>query len=242
MPEDGFVSLVIKNADGQVVRNLLNAKFFTKGPQEVLWDGLTTPSDRRPGRPVPSGEYTWEAIWHKGIGLSLVGWACNAGRAPFDSPGGNWGGDMGGPAAVDANDQRMYLGWAAAEAGQALVCTDFDGNVQWRHKRGGFGGAASWPPKGDRLRCTSGQRQHPLSAQRGQRRVFQLAGAARGERWNWTRSAEFKPAVADEEPAASGLAAIDGKISSATAGLRAPQQATAFRQHAVRAGRRHRGC
>ena len=36
----------------------------------------------------------------------------------------------------------MYLGWAAAEAGQALVCTDFDGKVQWRHKRGGFGGEA----------------------------------------------------------------------------------------------------
>ena len=68
MPEDGFVSLIVKNADGQVVRNLLNAKFLTKGPQEVLWDGLTTPSDRKPGDPVPSGNYTWEAIWHKGIG------------------------------------------------------------------------------------------------------------------------------------------------------------------------------
>ena len=41
MPEDGFVSLIVKNADGQVVRNLLNAKFLTKGPQEALWDGLT---------------------------------------------------------------------------------------------------------------------------------------------------------------------------------------------------------
>ena len=82
MPEDGFVSLIVKNADGQVVRNLLNAKFLTKGPQEVLWDGLTTPSDRKPGEPVPAGNYTWEAIGHKGIGLSLVGWACNAGRAP----------------------------------------------------------------------------------------------------------------------------------------------------------------
>ena len=58
MPEDGFVSLIIKNADGQVVRNLLNAKFLTKGPQEVLWDGLTTPSDRKPGEPVPAGNYT----------------------------------------------------------------------------------------------------------------------------------------------------------------------------------------
>ena len=213
MPADGFVSLIVKNADGQVVRNLLNAKFLTKGAQEVLWDGLSTPSDRKPGDPVPSGNYTWEAIWHKGIGLSLVGWACNAGRAPFDSPGGNWGGDMGGPAAVDADKQRMYLGWSAAEAGQALVCTDFEGNVQWRHKRGGFGGAA--------LVAVSQGVVYIYDS--GQGNTLYRLDAAKGEYSNWQGTSEatlelgkilkqFKPADAKEEPAASGLAVVGGKI------------------------------
>lgn len=141
MPEDGFVSLNIKNADGQLVRQLLTANFYAKGAHTILWDGLTNMSHLKPGEVVPGGTYTWDAIWHKGIGARLVGWACNSGKAPFDSPGGNWGGDMGSPMAVATDGQRMYLGWEASEAGKALVTTDLDGNLIWRHKRGGFGGA-----------------------------------------------------------------------------------------------------
>lgn len=141
LPEDGYVSLNIKNAEGRVVRQLLNAAFLTRGPREILWDGLTNMSHLRPGEIVASGVYTWEAIYHTGIGLRLVGWADNAGRTPFDSPGGNWGGDHGLPCAVTADDQATYLGWNGSEAGQAVVCTDLEGKVKWRHKRGGFGGA-----------------------------------------------------------------------------------------------------
>ncbi len=142
LPEDGYVSLNIKDAGGKVVRQLLTANFFTKGDHEVLWDGLTTMSHRKPGEVLPAGRYTWEAIWHKGLGLRLVGWACNAGQAPFDSPGGNWGGDMSPPCTVDSSADAVFLGWGASEAGRAIVCTDFEGKVKWRRKRGGFGGAA----------------------------------------------------------------------------------------------------
>ncbi len=142
MPEDGYVSLNIKNSDGKVVRQLLTANFFGKGDHEVKWDGLTTTNYRQPGEIVPAGEYTWEAIWHKGLGLRLVGWACNAGQTPFDSPGGNWGGDMGSPCTATSLGDSMILGWGASEAGRAVVCTDLDGKTKWRHKRGGFGGAA----------------------------------------------------------------------------------------------------
>ena len=142
MPEDGYVSLNVRNAQGQVVRQLLNAAWFAKGEQSIKWDGLTNMSYRRPGEPVAAGSYTWDAIWHKGLGLRLVGWASNGGKAPFDSPGGNWGGDMGVPAGVTTTGDTMLLGWSGAEAGAAVVCTDLDGIVKWRHKRGGFGGAA----------------------------------------------------------------------------------------------------
>ena len=141
-PEDGYVSLNIRDAEGYVVRQLVNGEFYAKGKHTVPWDGLTNMSHLKPGEPVPEGAYTWEAIFHTGIGLRLVGWADNAGRTPYDSPGGNWGGDMGNPSALATDGESMYLGWNCSEAGKALVCADFEGNVKWRHKRGGFGGAA----------------------------------------------------------------------------------------------------
>ncbi|YCM42863.1 hypothetical protein V2O64_16260 [Verrucomicrobiaceae bacterium 227] len=215
MPEDGFVSLIVKNADGQVVRNLVNAQFMTEGAHEVLWDGLTTPSDRKPGDPVVAGDYTWEALWRKEIGLDLVGWASNAGKAPFDSPGGNWGGDMGVPCAVDSDAESVYLGWQFAEAGQALVCTDFDGNVKWRHKRGGFGGA--------QLIAIDQGLAYVYDA--GQGNMIYRLDTRSGVYSNWQGTEEatlelgkilapFKPGNAGdkEKPMASGMAAINGKI------------------------------
>ncbi|MFW5856686.1 MAG: PQQ-binding-like beta-propeller repeat protein, partial [Planctomycetota bacterium] len=139
MPEDGYVSLNIVDGDGRVVRQLLTCDYFGKGEHEVQWDGLTTPHARKPGEVVAAGDYAWKAICHTGIGLRMVGWANNAGSAPFDVPGGNWGGDHGNPVAVASEGKRIVLGWSGSEAGKAVVCTDPNGKVLWRHKRGGFG-------------------------------------------------------------------------------------------------------
>jgi len=143
MPADGYLSLHIRDRDGVVVRQLLNGEFRTKGRHTVKWDGLTTPNWRQPGQPVPPGAYTWRALWHKGIGLRLVGWACNGGSAPWNGPSGktNWGGDHGVPVCCDHDGQRVYLGWSGAEAGKALLACDLDGNVAWRVSRGGMSGA-----------------------------------------------------------------------------------------------------
>lgn len=142
MPEDGYVSLHIRDADGAVLRHLLSASFMTAGRHAVRWDGLTTPNWRTPGEPVPPGEYAWHAIWHKGLGLRLVGWAHNAGSAPWDGPSGrtNWGGDHGMPICCDHDAERVYLGWSGAEAGKALLACDFEGSVQWKNSRGGMAG------------------------------------------------------------------------------------------------------
>ncbi len=144
LPEDGYVSLNIAGPDGAVVRRLLGANFFAKGEHEVKWDGLTTPSVKKPGEPVPAGDYAWAGIWHKGFGLRLRGWACNSGSAPWDGATGkeNWGGDHGVPAACAADGDKVYLGWSGAEAGKALLACDREGNVQWKNIRGGIAGAA----------------------------------------------------------------------------------------------------
>ena len=137
MPEDGYISLNINDAGGKVVRQLLTCNFMPKGKRKVRWDGLTTWSWTRPGTPVPPGEYAWSALWHKGIGLRLAGWAHNAGRAPWDDGTGtsNWGGDHGVPVACAAEGEMVYLGWSGAEAGQAVVGADLAGNVKFRNTR-----------------------------------------------------------------------------------------------------------
>jgi hypothetical protein len=216
MPEDGFVSLVIRNADGFVVRNLLNAEFLAKGEHEVLWDGLANQNAKIYGDPVATGEYTWEAIYRKALDLKLVGWAANAGSAPYDCPGGNWGGDQGNPNTVDCDAERIYLGWTGSEAGQAVVCVNYDGRVQWRHKRGGFGGASIVAVDGP----------HLLVYDLGQGNVVYRLDAARGEYANFDGSdtavlgmsplmAPYIPDGADVPHygmAGSGMAVADGKL------------------------------
>ncbi|MDB6155604.1 MAG: hypothetical protein JWL90_4057 [Chthoniobacteraceae bacterium] len=142
MPADGFISLNIKKADGEVVRQLLNAAFFTQGKHTVKWDGLTTPSWTRPGVPVATADYQWNAITHTGIGLKLRGWAANGGVAPWDSAdgAGNWGGDHGVPVAVATEGQQVFLGWNGAEAGKSVLACDLEGKPKWGNNRGGISG------------------------------------------------------------------------------------------------------
>ena len=138
MPDDGYISLNIKAADGTVVRQLLNAAPYSKGPHEVEWDGLTNLSAHLPGRPVPAGDYTWSALFHKKIGLKLRGWASNGGNPPWDDgPTADWGGDEGDPSAAATDESKVYLGWSGAEAGSALVACDLQGKVVWKNKHGG---------------------------------------------------------------------------------------------------------
>jgi len=143
MPADGYISLNLKNADGQVVRQLLNAAFFTKGPHVVKWDGLTNPSWKRPGEPLPAGDYSVSAITHAGIGLKLRGWAANGGSAPWDGATGteNWGGDHGLPTCCAADANHVYMAWNGAEAGKAVLACDPQGRVLWNNIRGGIAGA-----------------------------------------------------------------------------------------------------
>jgi len=143
MPVDGYVSINIRDNQDTVARQLLNCDFRAKGDHEVKWDGLSTPIWKQPGDPVPAGEYTWKGIYHTGIGLKLRGWACNGGNTPWNTGDGtgNWGGDHGVPISCTTDGEKVYLGWTGSEAGKALVAMDLNGNVKWRHKRGGFGGA-----------------------------------------------------------------------------------------------------
>lgn len=132
MPFDGVVSLNILDQSGVVVRQLLTAEIRTKGEQVVQWDGLTTPTYRTPGVPVPAGAYTVKAIAHPGVSLPLRGFASYSGSAPWESgPTTVWGGDHGVPIWCATEGDSMYLAWDGAEAGRHLVATDLQGKVRW---------------------------------------------------------------------------------------------------------------
>jgi len=157
MPQDGYISLNIKNAAGQVVRQLLSEAFFTRGARTVQWDGLPTPNLRLSGEPLPAGNYRWSALYHTGIGLKLRGWAHNAGAVPWDNgPASNWGGDFGNPISAASDGQGVYLGWGLAEAGKAIVATDLQGRVRWSNKRGGIGGVHGLATEGGVLYVLGG--------------------------------------------------------------------------------------
>lgn len=142
LPGDRYVSLNIKNTQGQVVCHLLRGQFYAKGRHSIMWDGLTTPNAHQPGQPVPAGAYTWSALSHGPVGLRWRGFADNSGKAPWDNgPDTNWGGDHGPPSACASEGDRVFLGWTAAEAGSALVAADLAGNVVWKNNRSGIAGA-----------------------------------------------------------------------------------------------------
>lgn len=157
MPQDGYISLNIKNAQGQVVRHLLNEAFFTRGAHTVKWDGLPTPNLHLSAEPLPAGNYTWKAIYHTGIGLKLRGWAHNSGQVPWDNgPASNWGGDFGNPISAASDAGGVYLGWGLAEAGKAIVAADLQGHVRWSNKRGGIGGVRGLATEDDVLYVLGG--------------------------------------------------------------------------------------
>jgi hypothetical protein len=169
MPTDGYASLIVKDASGMVVRELLTAQKLAKGMHQIEWDGLTTPNWRVPGVAVAAGDYTWSAIYHQGIGLRLKGWAANSGETPWDYPAGkgNWGGDHGVPSSAASDGQRVYLGWSMAEAGKALLGCDLEGNVQWHNTHGGIAGASNVAVDGPALFANNNGTLYRLNAQDG---------------------------------------------------------------------------
>ena len=131
MPFDGHASLNLRDKQGTVVRQLLTDHPLARGPQEIKWDGLPTPHFRTPGEPLPAGEYTWEAIAHPGLTLTLRGWAATSGIPWQIGPGTGWGGDHAPPSASAADAERVYLGWGEAEAGKGVIAVDAEGKLVW---------------------------------------------------------------------------------------------------------------
>ena len=123
-PMDGKATIVIEDANGQRVRNLLAGRPMVQGHHRILWDGL----DER-GNVVSSGAYRWRAISHPGVRPEYLFSFCNDGNPPWRTGSGTdmWGPDHSTLTAAAAGEEWTFLGSSVAESGYAMVAVDAAG-------------------------------------------------------------------------------------------------------------------
>ncbi len=132
MPFDGYVTLVIEDADGRRMRNLLGMAPRRQGEVIDFWDGLDDA-----GNLVPVGSYRWRGLFHQGIDPVYEASYGTPGSPPWDTADntGSWMSDHAPPLFVTAAKNMMVLGASGAEAGWGVIGTDLDGRKKWGDKK-----------------------------------------------------------------------------------------------------------
>lgn len=108
---DGKATIVIEDAQGNRVRNLLAGAEMAKGSRRITWDGC---DDR--GVPQPPGEYRWRSISHPGLEPEYLFAFC-------DGPGSN----HGSLHAAATNGKQLFFGTSVSEGGHELIQLEPDG-------------------------------------------------------------------------------------------------------------------
>ncbi|MGI6496502.1 MAG: FlgD immunoglobulin-like domain containing protein [Kiritimatiellia bacterium] len=112
-PMDGKATIVVEDADGNRVRNLVSGATFSRGAHAVAWDGLD-----ETGRPVPPGSYRWRSISHPGIEPRHLFSFC-------DGPGSNHGTLQ----AAATDGELVFVGTPVSEGGKEITALRPDGTV-----------------------------------------------------------------------------------------------------------------
>ncbi|MGI6496002.1 MAG: hypothetical protein ACOX5G_07930 [Kiritimatiellia bacterium] len=151
LPDDGFVTLVIEDADGKRIRNLIADTPFKKGRNVVWWDGtddLGRDVDaaghgvfRIPPQAVEPGTYTVRGLWHKGIRPVYEFGVYAPGRWVAGDDGSGWLANHCNPQAAafvpaelsPLGEPLAYLGALVTEGPHGFIWVDMEGN-----KRGGL--------------------------------------------------------------------------------------------------------
>lgn len=146
----GYVSLVIDDAQGNRVRNLVSDTWFPAGPSTAWWDG-TDDLGRNPDAAqhgvylipthfVAPGRYQVRGIFHKAIDLHYEFTVYSPGNPPWDTVDGKGGWLTNHTPASSAlfvpadrtpgGKPFIYLGCYVSEGGSGLAWVDLDGNKQ----------------------------------------------------------------------------------------------------------------
>lgn len=158
LAEPARVSIVVERTDGTRVRNLIADQEFTAGAHSVEWDER---DDN--GKGVTPGEYRWRGITHSELRATYCGSFYSPGSTPWKQhtrPGGwnispsgsgGWLSDHEAPWCVFTDESNVYLGCRMAEAGDAIIKCDLDGNKVWGQMWLGLSGANAMCTEGDVL-------------------------------------------------------------------------------------------
>ena len=139
VPAQAKVSVNIFGPNGEVIRELMGGETHEKGKLTLHWDGKD-----QWGQGVKPGDYRWGAYFSGGLKARYVGGVGKSGSPYYETADGKggWGADHSNPIDVAADATGYYFLWPVAEAGRAVVKTDFDGKIIWRKTPfvgGGFG-------------------------------------------------------------------------------------------------------
>lgn len=145
LDKPGRVTLVVEDAAGRRVRNLLADTPFEAGPHTVFWDAFTGPDvhfHKQPGSLVDPGNYTVRGLVHDGLKLTYQIPVYSPGSPPWsireDQKGlrpGRWLSDHDSPQGVlflpegspaGAEPQLMFSA-ASSEWGDSFMWTTLDG-------------------------------------------------------------------------------------------------------------------
>jgi hypothetical protein len=124
-PMDGKASIVIEDANGNRIRNLVSGQDMTKGHHEIEWDGLD-----EQGNVVPAGDYHWRAVSHPGITPDYLFSFYSHGNPPWrgGGPGSIWLADHSNAIAAASYGDRVYLGCPVAESGHNVAQLNLNGD------------------------------------------------------------------------------------------------------------------
>jgi|GEM_PF-1559128 len=152
----GYVTLVIDDAAGNRVRNLVSETPFPAGENTVWWDGLdeSGQADVSPrgyykiaGKLVAPGTYTVRGLFRKDLTLHHEFTVYNPGSPPWPAegvPGSFWLADHSPPCEAlftPGPEPRVLIGSYVVEGGSSLAWLDLDG----RKQRGmGWLGGGHW--------------------------------------------------------------------------------------------------
>lgn len=120
-PLDGRYSVVIEDAAGARVRNLVSGQPAKRGSFQVEWDGMN-----EDGTLVAPGGYRWRAVHHPGIAPRFVTSWCNAGEPGFKDLLSNHNHLI----AAAADGERAFLAAPDTEGGYAISAFGRDGRWQ----------------------------------------------------------------------------------------------------------------
>ena len=137
LAQSGKVTMVVEDAEGKRVRNLIANVEQTAGSNTLPWDL----KDEK-GNYVAPGRYKWRGITHPPLALRYEMTAYPNVSSHFPerpawltgaSGTGGWLADHTPPHAACVAGDRVFLGAPVAESGVSLIECDLEGRKQWGH-------------------------------------------------------------------------------------------------------------